>query len=107
MLEDLNNCYSTFQDLREEIDHISIPKRRFASKKTLFSEKIIAFFYSSMINFCKNNRVKGIPLSQKFIENIIAIMEDTHCIHYSHVTGKIKGYAHSFCNEKEKIISKY
>ena len=100
MLEDLNNCYSTCQDLREEIDHISIPKRRFASKKTLFSEKMIAFLYSSMINFCKNNKVKGIPLSQNFIENIIAIMEDTHCIHDSHVTGEIKGYAHSFCNKR-------
>ena len=31
MLEDLNNYYSIFQDLREETDHISIPKRRFAS----------------------------------------------------------------------------
>ena len=26
-------------------------------------------------------------------------MEDTHCIHHSHVTGEIKGYALSFCNE--------
>ena len=105
MLEDLNNCYSTFQDLREETDHISICKRRFASDKILFSEKMIAFLYSSMINFCKNNKVKGIPLSQKFIENTIAVMEDTHCIHHSHVTGEVRGYAHSFARKKwEKII---
>ena len=36
MLEDLNINYSSLQDLREEIDHISIPKKRFASKNTIF-----------------------------------------------------------------------
>ena len=36
LLEDLDNCYSTFQDLREEINHISISKKRFASKKHYF-----------------------------------------------------------------------
>ena len=101
-LEDLNNCYSTFQDLREEINHISIPKKRFASKKALFSEKLIAFLYSGMVNFCKTDKVKEIILSQKFIENIIAILENTHCIHHSHITGEIKGYAYSLCNEKAR-----
>ena len=81
LLEDLDNCYPTFQDLGEEINHVSIPKKKFASEKTLFSEKLIAFLYSSMVNFCKTNKVKGILLSQKFIEYIIAIMESTHYIH--------------------------
>ena len=27
-------------------------------------------------------------------------MENTHCIHHSHVTGEIQGYTHTFCNEK-------
>ena len=102
LLEDLNNCYSTLEELREEIDHISIPKKRFNSKKALFSEKLIAFLYSSMLKFCKTSKVKGIPLSQKFLENIVAIMEDNLCIHHSHVTGEIKGYAHFFCNEKTR-----
>ena len=31
MLEDLDNNYSSLQDLREEIDHISTPKKRFTS----------------------------------------------------------------------------
>ena len=100
LLEYLHNNYSSLQNLREEIDHISIPKKRFTSKKTLFSEKLLVFLYSSMVDFCKTSKVKRITLSQKFIENIKAIMENIHCIHHSHVTGEIKGYVHSFCNEK-------
>ena len=102
LLEDLDNCYPTLEDLREEIDHISIPKKKFNSKKTIFSEKLIAFLYSSMVKFCETSKVKGIPLSQKFLENIVPIMEDNLCIHHSHVTGEFKGYAHSFCNEKTR-----
>ena len=96
LLEDLSNCYSTLEELRKEIDHTSIPKKKFNSKKTLFSEKLIAFLYSSMLKFCKTSKVKGIPMSQKFLENIVAITEDNLCIHHSHVTGEIKGYAHFF-----------
>lgn len=53
-----------------------------------------------MINFCRTNKVKSIPLSKKFIKNLKSIMKNTHCIHHCHVTGEIKGYAHMFCNEK-------
>ena len=91
LLEEIDKCYSTFKDLSEEGNHISIPKKRFTSKKTLFSEKLIAFLYLSMVNFCKTGKAKGIPLSQKLIENVIAIMENTHCIYLSHETGEIKG----------------
>ena len=55
-----------------------------------------------MVNFCRTDKGKGIPISQRFIENIITIIENTHCIHHSHVTGEIKGYANSFCNEKAR-----
>ena len=36
LLEDLDNCYPAFQDLREEINHISIPKKKIAPKKHYF-----------------------------------------------------------------------
>ena len=55
-----------------------------------------------MVSFCKTDKVKGVSLSQKFIEYIIAIMENTYCIHQSYITGEMKGYAHSFCNEKAR-----
>ena len=59
MLEDLNNNYESFGELREGIEHISVLKKPFGSKKTLFSEKIIALLYSSMIGFCRTDKVKG------------------------------------------------
>ena len=64
LTEDLNRFECTiWEDLREEIDHISIPNKRFSSKKTLFSKKLIAFLYSNMVKFCETSKVKGIPLS--------------------------------------------
>ena len=36
----------------------------------------------------------------KFVSNIVAILKNLGCVHHSHMTGKIVGYAHSFCNEK-------
>ena len=96
LTEDLNNCYPTLDDLIEEIDHISISKKKFNFTKTFFSEKLIAFLYLSMVKFSETGKVKGIPLSQKFLENIVVMMEDNLCIRYSHVTGEIKDYAHYF-----------
>ena len=68
---------------------------------------MIAFLYSNLISFCITDKVKGIPISKKFISNIKSILNDTKCVHHSHITGNIYGYAHTFCNEKEKIIFKY
>ena len=53
-----------------------------------------------MINFFQTNKVRGIPLSKIFIGNISSILENTHCIHYYHITEEILGHAHTFCNEK-------
>ena len=100
MLEDLCDTYETFSELRQDINKIVVPKKHFSHKSHNFSEKIIAFLYSNMINFCRTTKVKGIPISKKFIGNISAILKNTHCLHHSHITGDIFGYAHTFCNEK-------
>lgn len=55
---------------------------------------------SSLINFCRTSKVKGIPISKKFITNVSNILKNTHCVHHSHITGDIFGYAHTFYNEK-------
>ena len=68
-------------------------KKAFSSRK-IFSEKLLAFLYLSMIKFSRTDKVKGIPLSRNFIENLKGIMTNTIQLHHSHITGKIIGYAH-------------
>lgn len=96
MIEDLNGNYETFQELRKDIERIVILKRPWSKKCSNFSEKIIAFLYSSMISFCRTDKLKGIHLSKHFINNIKSIMENTHCIHHSHGSGDIIGYEEFF-----------
>ena len=50
------------------------------------------------MNFCQTDKVKGIPISEKFIENVKGILYNEIQIHHSHITGDIIGYSHSYCN---------
>ena len=59
--------------------------------------------YIAAVNFLLTDKVKrDFPLSKKFLSNMIAFTNNQRVIHHSHVTGKIIGYAHDFCNEKVK-----
>ena len=100
LLEDLDDCYSTLAELKEEIYHVSLPKRRFITKKNLFSEKLLAFLYSSIMRICETDKVKGIPLSKNFLENLKGMMASKNQLHHSQISGDIIGYAHSFCSAK-------
>ena len=61
---------------------------------------MVAFLRSNLIPFRTSNKVKGIPISGKLISNMTVISSNTICVHHSHITGDILGYAHLFCNEK-------
>ena len=100
LLEDLNDCYTTLLELKEDVHHVLLPKKRFDAKKNLFSEKLLAFLYSALIRFCETDKVKGIPLSKNFLENLKGIMTSKNHMHHLHISGGIIGYAHSFCNAK-------
>ena len=64
-------------------------------------EKTIAFLYQHAICFLPTDMVEGdFPISEKFLYNMIAVFNNKHVIHHSHVTGKILGWAHEFCNEQ-------
>ena len=91
--------FDTFRDLQEEIEKIDILKRRYA-KYLIFKDKLVAFLSARFIDFVKTDKVKGVPISQKFISKIIGVLKHQNCIHHSHVTGEVVGYSHAFCNEK-------
>ena len=45
---------------------------------------MIAFLYSNVISFEATEKEKNIPISGKFISNIVAILSNMGCIHHSH-----------------------
>ena len=53
-----------------------------------------------MIGFCRTDNAQGTPLSTKFTENILGILNNMHEIHHSHLTGEIIGFAYSICIQK-------
>ena len=62
--------------------------------------KLLVLLYSNIVNFCKSDKIKGIPLSIKFIENLIGVRDKGYVIHHSHIMGEIIGYAHLYCSRK-------
>ena len=97
MLEDLNNLYLTGEELKEATDNVVIPKK-FA--KIDFTDKIIAFIYSTIIEFAETDKMKSFPVSKKLIDNLKGIINNRTHMHHSHISGEIIGYAHSYCNYK-------
>lgn len=95
MLEDLGNMYSTISEFKEDVDSVAVA-RKFG--KYEFLDKTISFIYSTLIKFVETDQVKGMPMSKIFVDNSKGIMRDKTHIHHSLVSGKIIGYAHSYCN---------
>lgn len=95
MVEDLGNMYSTISEFKEDVDSVAVA-RKFG--KYEFLDKIISFIYSTLIKFVETDQVKGMPMSKIFVDNSKGIMRDKTHIHHSLVSGKIIGYAHSYCN---------
>ena len=90
-------------DIDEIVEKIKKIKTSKEDDGKVTKEKTIAFLYRHSICFIPTDKVKGeFPISSKFLSNMIAIVKNQRVIHHSHVTGKISGYAHNFCNLKSR-----
>ena len=99
--ENISSNNSEIHEIIEKIKKIKSSNNEDEGKAT--KEKTIAFLYNHSINFLPTDKIKGdFPISEKFLSNMIAIVRNQRFIHHSHVTGKILGYAHNFCNQKCK-----
>ena len=88
-------------EIEEIVEKIKKIKTSRDDDKKATKEKTIGFLYSQSINFLPTDKVKGdFPISDKFLLNMIAILKNQLVLHHSHVTGKVIGYAHDFCNQK-------
>ena len=97
MENDLYCQYAHLGDLKEAKDEVQVKK---VFGKCNYLDEIICFIYSSIMEFKKTDKVKGTPISAKFIENIKGILNNQIRIHHSHTSGEILGYSHSYCSFK-------
>ena len=62
-------------------------------------KNVIGYLYKHSLNFLPNDKIaEDFPMSDKFLQNLYHIHTNSHVINHSHVTGKIIGYAHEYCN---------
>ena len=93
-----------FEDFSKKLNNILDDLNSFCasieSENTLSSNpEIDSINYS--INFLPTSKVKGdFLISGRFLSNMIAIVKNQRVIYHSHVTDKIIGYAHDFCDQK-------
>ena len=93
MRYDLNDVYLHLGQVEEAIHYTKVSKKKTKQEKKKkigtcnHIDKIICFVYSSIMDFCETDKVKGIPILEKFIENVKGILYNEIHIHNSHITG--------------------
>ena len=101
-LESENNKGES-DEIEEIINKIKRIKTSVSEEGKATKEKTIAYLYQHSVRFINTDKVNGdFQISKKFLSNMIAISKNKKTIHHSHVTGKIIGFVHDFCNQKCK-----
>ena len=69
--------------------------------KELTKKKAIVYLYKKSVRFLKNDNIDlELPFSKNFLYNLSGIASNKPVVHHSHVSGKIVGFVHEFCNLK-------
>ena len=97
-----NHCAdsSDFSELKEIISDIKIKNNKSGCKIAKFTLQIYAFVYQRLMDFPKCRFDYETLTTTNFFENIHRLVNVKIHLHHSHVTGRICGYAHDFCNMK-------
>ena len=89
-------------ELEGTIKQIKNIKIKGEEEKVVTKKKVLAFLYRQSINFLPTDKISSsvgcLIVSEKFLINLFYIYTDRHVVHHSHVTGKIIGHAHEYCN---------
>ena len=71
--------------------------------------KTILFVYQQIFDFPGYNQEKNVFISKNFLNSVLNLLHSAVVLHHLHITGKIIGYSHDFCNlkviENKKTIS--
>ena len=93
----------------EEVDRIiaDITSTRTArldkknTKEPTKTKAICCYLYKKSVRFLKNDNISlELPFSNNFSSNLSGIASNKPVVHHSHVSGKIVGFVHEFCNLK-------
>ena len=63
-----------------------------------FNLKIYAYVYDELVCFPRSDIDYETITTNKFFTNVHRLIRGKFHLHHSHITGKIFGYAHDFCN---------
>ena len=69
-----------------------------SNKIPRFNLKVYAFVFDAMIGFPQSNFMYDIITTNNLFRNLNHLIKVKNYLHHSHITGKILGYAHDFCN---------
>ena len=90
------------EELRSKIDDIDIKNivksTHGGFKIPRFNLKVYAFVYDSMIDFAAPNFIYNTITTANFFRNVHRLIKVKIHLHHSHITGKLLGYSHDFCN---------
>ena len=57
--------------------------------------------YWTLIKFSRSDKIKSIPMSKNFIENLKGVTKNKTHVHHSHITVETTAYAHSNLKVRE------
>ena len=88
-----------FIEIKEKNSDVEV-KRKQTTKIPKFTLQLYAFVYQKIMRFPKTNfKIKTVTTGNLF-EFVHKILNVKINLHHSHITGKIIGYVHGFCNQQ-------
>ena len=70
-------------------------------KDELTKKQVLGYLYIKSQHFLKNDNINlNVPYSNNFLSNLAGIASNKPVVHHSHVSGKILGFVHDFCNQR-------
>ena len=96
--------FDSFSELFLEVENTEIKNIKWENRKDMSLNKLITLVYCSIMNFLEKKFEIKTVVTKNFFNGVKDILFGSYVIHHSHVTGKIVGYAHDFCNKKIREI---
>ena len=100
-LDNINNGEDNteIEEIVKKIEKIKTHKNEESEECT--KKKVLGYLHLQSIPFLSNDKVDAkFPMSEKFLLNLYHTHINKPVIHHSHVTRKIIGFAHEYCNSQ-------